>query len=123
MKLLIAILLTVSLNAQVDKDGHAKHFYACMGISMGVSEIVYQTTNLDGYAPLIGGAAAIGANEFKENIWDGKWHHGVKTLGDRIVGFMGAVTGMFLWWIVEDLRNKKEQRRLTKLIHAKEILN
>lgn len=124
MKLfLIIFLLPICLNAQksIDPDGHIKHYYISAIISAGTGEIIYKKTKLNGISSLIGTGIGITVNMTKEFVIDGIMKYGQKTIGDIIVGNMGAICGGFLHRISLDLREKKKQRELYKLELSKDI--
>ncbi|MES2287541.1 MAG: hypothetical protein V4547_17740 [Bacteroidota bacterium] len=103
-------------------DDKKAHFYGSGIISVGVGEIVYQTTNLEGLSSLIGSGAALILTWGKELVWDKRLGYGVYSLMDGLVGSGGAGSGGMGHRVSIDLRYKRKQKELIKLRHSKELL-
>lgn len=125
MKTFFLILLTFKLSAQVPTwfDDKAKHFYVAAGSAYLVSEIVYQTTDLDGLAPLVGTGFALAITYGKELIYDGMMHRGTKSFADGVFGTGGAFTGGMVHRVRIDIHDRRQERELQHLEKSKRILD
>lgn len=104
-------------------DDKAQHFYVAAGSAYVVSEIVYQTTDLDGLSPLVGTGFALAITYAKELVWDGMMHRGTKSLADGVFGTGGAFTGGIVHRVRIDIYDRRQERELQHLEQSKRILD
>lgn len=128
MRTLFFILLSFSFYAQLAYnrnifDDKFKHNSASVIIAITTSEVLYQTTDLEGLSSAIGGITAITVTLGKEYIYDRYLGYGVFSVGDIIAGCMGALTGAMIHRVIIDLRYKHLQKEFIKLNNAKKILD
>lgn len=107
---LTVLALTLSLSGFSQMNDGTKHKIAGTVITLGVSEIVFQTTQRKGLALVSGFVAGVGAGLVKEYVWD-KSGKGTVNGWDAVDTGWGSAVGSIIFAVRIDIHNNRSNRK------------
>lgn len=108
-KIIILILISVTiLKSQLKIKDDTKHYYAGLGISVGVSALVYDLTDNNKLSISIGFVSGVGAGVLKEYWWDKHLNKGVFNKADLYTTMWGSFTSVPILISIRDFKKRKQ---------------
>jgi len=108
-KTIILLLISVTtLNAQLKIKDDTKHYYAGLGISVGVSALVYDLTDNNKLSISIGFVSGVGAGVLKEYWWDKHLQRGTFSKEDLYTTMWGSLTSIPILISIRDFKKRKQ---------------
>ena len=108
-KIIILILISVTiLKSQLKIKDDTKHYYAGLGISVGVSALLYDLTDNNKLSISIGFVSGVGAGVLKEYWWDKHLNKGVFNKADLYTTMWGSFTSVPILISIRDFKKRKQ---------------
>ena len=108
-KIIILILISVTiLKSQLKIKDDTKHYYAGLGISVGVSALVYELTDNNKLSISIGFVSGVGAGVLKEYWWDKHLQRGTFSKEDLYTTMWGSFTSVPILISIRDFKKRKQ---------------
>jgi hypothetical protein len=108
-KIIILILISVTiLKSQLKIKDDTKHYYAGLGISVGVSALLYDLTDNNKLSISIGFVSGVGAGVLKEYWWDKHLNKGVFNKVDLYTTMWGSFTSVPILISIRDFKKRKQ---------------
>ncbi|RTK92583.1 MAG: hypothetical protein EKK61_04055 [Rickettsiales bacterium] len=108
MKNIITLLLIASIAKGQRMNDDSKHFYAGLGISVGVSALLYDLTDNNKLSISIGFVSGVGAGVLKEYWWDKHLQRGTFSKEDLYTTMWGSLTSIPILISIRDFKKRKE---------------
>lgn len=108
MKKIITLLLIASVAKGQRLSDDSKHYYAGLGISVGVSALLYELTDNNKLSLAIGFASGVGAGVLKEYWWDKHLQRGTFSKEDLYTTMWGSFTSVPILISIRDFKKRKQ---------------